>query len=280
LTGRRAAASRFLATVAERPLVCDAATGTRLIARGLDLRVDDPALWNLTHPEDVLELHRRDVAAGSRVLVANTFGANRWWLGNLGHAGAIESINRRAVELARLAAGPDGFVLGSLGPTTARRTGTAAEQAAILAAAGVDALCFETFRAGEIEAVLMELDAKGALPIPLIVSLWEWPEPPEEIALALIELGAAILGMNCRPGIEAALDFAERMDGLTDCPLFVKPAAGDPGHPDGTPAAFAAAVPRLLEHNVRILGGCCGTDERHVGALAGALDADRGMPAV
>src|SRR5436309_3398152 len=96
--------SRLLAAVQQGPLILDAAMGTRLCARGLDLRSDDPSLWNLTHPTEVLALHRRDVSAGSQVLFTNTFGANRSWLANYGRSDAVEALNRRAVELARQAA--------------------------------------------------------------------------------------------------------------------------------------------------------------------------------
>jgi len=255
-----------------RPLVLDSAMGTRLVARGLELQVDDPAFWNLTHPGQVLEQHRRDVSSGSDAVLTNTFGANRYWLAKLGRPGAVESINRRAVELARRAAGPGRFVLGDLGPTTARLAGAAAEQAAILVDAGVDALCFETFRAAELESVLLEVNARPAAPIPILVSLWEWPEPPDWIARRVIELGASVIGMNCQAGIEAAVAFARRMNGVAACPLLVKPGAGDAGRPDASPAAFAAAVPRLLQHNVRLLGGCCGTTELHVAAIRAAVE--------
>jgi len=246
--------------------------GTRLVALGLDLRIDDPALWNLTHPEHVLEQHRRDVSSGSAAVLTNTFGANRFWLARFGRAGAVESINRRAVDLARLAAGPGRFVLGGVGPTASRLAGAAALQAAILVDASVDALCFETFQAAEIESVLLDLAARPAVPIPIFVSLWKWPEPPDSIARRLVELGARALGMNCQAGVDAAVAFAGRMDGVVACPLLVKPGAGEAGRPDGTPASFAAAVPRLLEHNVRLLGGCCGTNELHIAALRAAVE--------
>jgi methionine synthase I (cobalamin-dependent) len=278
----------------------DAAMGTRLVALGLDLRTDNPALWNLTHPDHVLELHRRDVSAGSGAVLTNTFGANRSWLARFGRAGAVESINRRAVELARQAAGPDRFVFGCLGPTAARpdrvarfqgdraggpvadravtqfraprsapwhSTAAAAEQAAILVDAGVDALCFETFTAAELEPVLREI----TVPVPLVVSLWHWPDPPDPAVRRLLELGASVIGMNCQAGIDAAVAFAERLSGVAACPLLIKPSAGEEGRSGGSPAAFAAAVPRLLELNVRLLGGCCGTTELHVAALADAV---------
>ena len=71
---------RLLQAIATRPIVMDGAMGTRLIERGLDLRHDDPALWNRTHPEIVSAIHARDVAAGAEAIVTNTFGANRTWL--------------------------------------------------------------------------------------------------------------------------------------------------------------------------------------------------------
>ena len=70
--------------VARGPVVLDAALGTRLLALGLDLATDDPALWNLSHPESVADLHRRDVGAGADALLTNTFGANRPRLARLG----------------------------------------------------------------------------------------------------------------------------------------------------------------------------------------------------
>jgi methionine synthase I (cobalamin-dependent) len=245
--------------------------GTRLVGLGLKLGDLDPALWNLTHPESVLQVHRRDVAAGADALVANTFGANRYWLGKFGRGAAVESINQQAVALARTAAGPRRFVLGDIGPTVARLAGAAREQAGILEEAGVDALYLETFRAAEIESVLGELAARPRARAPLFVSLWDWPAPPDALARRLVELGVSVIGMNCQPGIDAAVAFARRLSAIVKCPLLVKPASGAPGCSGGDPAAFAAAVPPLLEANVRLLGGCCGTDERHVAALSAAL---------
>ncbi len=98
---RPEATSRLTAAIGGGPIVLDAALGTRLCAMGLDLKTDDPALWNLTHPDAVKELHRRDVAAGSQAIVTNTFGANRAWLARFNRANEVAAINRRAVELAR-----------------------------------------------------------------------------------------------------------------------------------------------------------------------------------
>ena len=263
---------RFLAALNRGPLVLDAALGTRLLARGLDLRSDDPSLWNLTHPAEVLDIHERDVSAGSQALFSNTFGANRLWLANYGRADAVDEINRRAVALARRAIGPDGFVIGDIGPTAAERAGAAAEQAAVLVDSGVDALVFETYRAGPLLSVLREIRMAIGAPVPILASLWEWPEPPLATARRLLDLGVTAVGINCQPGIDAAIALARRLDGAVSCPILIKPSASGDGAPDAssTPSAFAAAVPRLLEWNVRLLGGCCGTTEAHVSALARA----------
>jgi methionine synthase I (cobalamin-dependent) len=252
------------------PVVLDAAAGTRLVAQGLLLGSDDPALWNLAHPGDVVELHRRDVAAGAGAIVTNTFGANRCWLAKFASQAMVESINRRAVELAREAAGTRTFVIGGLGPTAREQSGALAEQAAVLLECGVDAILLETFRALEIERVLDEVAPACAAAVPILVSLWEWPRSPAALARRLIERGALVLGMNCQVGIEAAIAFAEAMSTVVSCPLLVKPAAGQGATGGSSPEAFAAAVPRLLAHNVRLVGGCCGTTENHVAALAGA----------
>ena len=263
----------FLDAINAGPLVLDAGMGTRLMALGLDPRSDDAVFWNLGRPGDVLAIHRRDVAAGSGAILTNTFGANRFWLRKFGRDGAVDSINRRAVKLAREAAGPGRFVIGTVGPTAALEEGAAVEQAAILVEASADALIFETYRFAEAERVLRDVSRSLAAPIPLLASLWEWPDPAGPVARRLLEAGAIVIGLNCQAGITAAVEFAESLEGHVRCPLLVKPSASTPRRPDDDPACFAGAVPRLLARNVRLFGGCCGTSDAHVAALAAACAA-------
>jgi methionine synthase I (cobalamin-dependent) len=255
-----------------RPLILEAAMGTRLIAAGLDLQSDDSALWNLTRPDAVRETHRRDVAAGADAVVTNTFGANRAWLERFGRAGAVESINRCACALARAAS--DGrFVLGGIGPAAARQAGAAAEQAAIVADAGVDTFFFETFALEEIEPVLAEVDTALGGRMTRLVSLRQWPDLSGPAARRLLDLGASALGMNCRPGVTAALKFVRALDRVVSCPLLVKPNAAVGDLPKMSPEEFAAAYGELRDYNARFLGGCCGTTERHLKALFIAREA-------
>ena len=201
------------------PLVLDAGMGTRLMALGLDPRSDDPALWNLARPDDVLAIHRRDVAAGSDAILTNTFAANRYWLRRFGENEAVESINRRAVGLARLAAGRCRFVIGGIGPAAALEAGAAVEQAAILVDAGADAIAFETYRFPDLERVLRAVSSSLAARVPLVASLWEWPEPPGAAARRLLDAGATVIGMNCQRGINSAVAFAMRLQGASAVPV-------------------------------------------------------------
>ncbi len=251
--------------------------GTRLIARGLDLAADDPCLWNLTHPEVVVAIHRRDVAAGADAIVTNTFGANRRWLARHGRADEDARLNARAVVLAREAAGPDRFVIGDIGPYGLGDLSCYLEQAEALARAGVEALYLETHTPDQAVVGLGGLRRRFALPIlvGLFVPPERWPEGTPE---RLRDAGADLLGANCvRPKVAADITARlEAMDG--DFPLFVKPSA----EPASDPADWLASVPLRptrgpsLPASVRLYGGCCGTDDRHVGLLREVIGRDRG----
>ncbi len=253
------------------------AWGRGSAAGGLTSAADDPCLWNLDRPDDVRHIHHRDSSAGAHVLFTNTFGANRAWLARYGRGGDVVPINRAGVELARLAAGPSGFVVGDIGPSAANLPGAVGEQAAVLIESGVDSLVLETFRLEPAIAALMEIRTlMGSSPVPLIVGLWRWPDAVEDAARRLVEAGADVVGLNCRPALSGATALVRRLAASVDVPLMVKPGVA-PGDPecDSTPSAFAAAVPELLEYNVRLIGGCCGTTEAHVAALAAACAAHR-----
>jgi methionine synthase I (cobalamin-dependent) len=257
----------------QRGGLLDAAMGTRLIARGLDLASDDPVLWNLSHPETVEQVHASDAAAGSEAVLTNSFGANRAWLARYGRAGQVHELNRIALMRARIGGGDARFRLGSIGPTASAVPGAVREQAEALAEAGADALVFETHRADEAERALREVAARVRLP--LLVSLFEWPESLAETVRRLTDLGAEAVGANCQDGMEPALELARRLRDATDLPLIVKPAAGRPGVAPADPATFARAVPGLRGLGAVLIGGCCGTTEAHVAALHAAWYAAR-----
>lgn len=267
--------ARYAHAIARGVVLLDAGMGTRLIARGLDLRSDDPCLWNLDRPDEVLDVHRCDVVAGSMAVLTNTFGANRAWLARLGRRHDVEAVNRAAVALARRAVGTSGFVIGDIGPTTADERGAAAEQAAVLVEAGVDALILETFASDQAISALAELrSGLEDVSVPVIVGLWRWPDAVEDAARRLVDAGASAIGINCRPALDAVGPIVGRLAQAVACPLLVKPGiAPDDDADRSSPSAFAAAVPALLKLGVRLIGGCCGTTDAHIAALAAACSA-------
>lgn len=262
--------SRLLDALAARPLLLDGGMGTRLIARGLDLATDDPALWNLAHPEDVRDVHARDVDAGSDAILTNTFGANSAWLDRYGRAGAVAEINRKAVALARDAAGPGRFVLGSIGPTASASAGAYREQAGALGGAGVDGLVLETHTLDQ--AIIGLAEVRPAVDLPVLVSLFAWGSNPGDEALRLIEAGADVLGINCAPSA-AARPLFSTIRKVATVPLLFKPAGEIPGRRRPVPVpSFGSSLPTWLRWGVRLMGGCCGTTEAHVAAMRSALD--------
>lgn len=262
------ATDRLRSALARGPILLDAAMGTRLIARGLDLAREDPAAWVLTRPDVVLAIHRLDVAAGSDAVLTNTFGANRAWLAHYGLAGRAAEINREAAALARLAVGPNRLVLGSIGPTASNDPTALREQAEALAEGGVDALILETHRLDQALMALAHLSP--FLPLPVLASLYTWPEPVDESARALAGAGAAAIGANCLSGMGPALRLARKLRGASDLPLLIKPSPGR-----SSPRRFAGAIPRLLDCGVRLVGGCCGTTEAHLSAIREVMGATR-----
>src|SRR5207248_732220 len=97
-------------------VVTDGAWGTELQARGLALG-EFPDVWNLLHPERVAEVAQAYVEAGSRIILTNTFGANRLRLAGHNLAERVQEINRQGVEISSQAAQGRALVFASIGPS-------------------------------------------------------------------------------------------------------------------------------------------------------------------
>ncbi len=247
----------FAAALRAGPLVLDAAIGTRLIAQGLDLRDDDPAFWNLTHPEEVARCHELDRHAGADIVLTNTFGANRVWLGRWNRAAEFAEINRAAVTLARSSGA---MVLGSIGPTAWNSSDPSAllAQAEVLLEAGVDGLILETFTG--VNAIEAVASLRSITSGPIIASVFD----PGDYGAQLADAGADVVGVNCAHPVDAARMLME-LD--AQLPLLWKPSAALPERYALTPSEFAAPVSDLIRHGVRLLGGCCGATSDHIAAI-------------
>ena len=273
------------------PLITDGAWGTELLARGLAAGAP-PDTWNLTHPDLVEAVARAYVEAGSQVILTNTFRANAIALGFHpgGSTADLEAINRAGVAISRRAAGRR-LVFASIGPTgkllmtgeiaSAEAASAFAAQAAILAAAGADALLVETM--SDIEEARLAVAEASKTGLPVIASFafdsgrnkdrTMMGATPEAVAAAMVEAGADAVGANCGVGVEQAVPICRRLRAACALPIWIKPNAGLPKM-DGTavrysmPAeVFASHYTALREAGASFLGGCCGSTPDFIRAL-------------
>jgi methionine synthase I (cobalamin-dependent) len=276
------------------PIVTDGAWGTQLQELGLPIGAC-PDAWNLTHPERVEQVARDYVDAGSRVILTNTFGANRFILQRHGLADQAEAINQAGVAISRRAAAGRAKVFASVGPTgvmlmmgeTSEDDVKAAYRAQIdaIGAAGADAVVIET-QSDPAEACLAVAAARDTgLPVVACMTFDSGAHrdrtmmgtTPEKAAEILLEAGADIIGANCGQGIADYVALCRRLHAACGRPVWIKANAGLPERRDGkavykqTPEDFAAFVPPLIEAGAGFIGGCCGTTPRFIRAVRAAV---------
>ena len=287
----------FRALLAAGPVLADGGMGTSLIERGMpvDACMEEA---NVREPGRVAAIHTAFVGAGARLVLTNTFGANRYRLERHGLAGRVAALCMAAVPLARNAGAE--VVAGSIGPLGVRlqpygrvRPEDAfdayREQAAALAAAGVDVLLIETQTdVRELErAVLAARDAAPELAV-IASSTFTRDDrtllgsAPEEVAATAAGLGVDAIGVNCGEGPAQVLRVVRAMRPFARAagvPILARPNAGGPAEVGGrllypaTPEYVGRIARAMLEEGVAVLGGCCGTGPAHTAAIGGAIAA-------
>ena len=277
-------------------LVADGATGTYLQEHGLEPG-GCPEAFNLTHPEVIRQMAADYFAAGSDFVLTDSFGGNRFMLKKYGHADQTREINRRAAELARSAAPPGKFVVGSVGPTgeflaplgevsEAEMYDAFAEQITSLEQGGADAVDIETMTAIE-ESTLAVRAAKENTKLTVFATMVFDKGPrglftmmgvtPERAVKELKAARADVVGTNCGNGIEVMIEIGRRIRAATGGPVMVKSNAGIPSIIGGeivypeTPEWMAERFKALADLGVNVVGGCCGTGPAHIAALCRAV---------
>ncbi len=279
-------------------LLADGAMGTMLFEAGLNSG-DSPQSWNLTHPERVREVHRAYLNAGSRVLLSNTFGGNRFRLARHGLQDHVHDLNRAGAALLRAeisAAGREALVAGDIGPCGellaplgtlkyADAVNAFAEQAGALLQGGVDVIWIETMSALQEVQAAIEGVRKHTSAVPVVVTMTFEKHgrtmmgvSPAQAAKLLVELGVSALGGNCGTGPDEMLAVIQALRSLApELPAVFKPNAGVPELVDGkthynaTPQAMAAAATAAARAGAQIIGACCGSSPVHIRAMKAAV---------
>ena len=289
--------SRLMDILHEKQLlISDGAWGTMLSSLGLPMGTP-PEKWNLDHPDKVRTIPEQYFAAGSDIVLSNTFGGSRIKLTSNGLDGSVETINREGAAISKQCAPDNGLVVATMGPTGEfmQPLGTLsesdmidvfAEQIKAFQAGGADAVIAETMTdLGEIRAAVKAARDNSDLPVIASMSFDKGQQgyatmmgvTPQAAAEALSEAGVDIVGSNCGGGIRELIDVCRLYRQTTDKPLWIKPNAGMPQLENGqtvykeTPEDMAAQVSALIEAGASVIGGCCGTTPDHIRAIAEAV---------
>ena len=278
----------------KNPLLLDGATGSNLMAAGMPRGVCTET-WILKHRDILKELQQSYVNAGSRVLYAPTFGANRMNL-SLHHLEEhIKEMNDALVSLARESAKDMAFVAGDI-TTTGKMMEPAGdltyetafevykEQISYLSQAGVDFIIAETMI--NIEETLAAVDAASQVcDLPVLCSMTVEADGSifsggnaVEAALALESAGASAVGINCSVGPDQLVSVVRNIKEAVSIPVIAKPNAGMPVIDDKGNAVysmgaaeFAKHMKVLVENGASIIGGCCVTTPEYIKAVAEIL---------
>jgi 5-methyltetrahydrofolate--homocysteine methyltransferase len=288
-----------------RILVLDGAMGTMLHQQALTA-ADGPALdgcleyLTKSRPEAVLSVHRAYLEAGSDIIETNSFSGSRIVLAEFGLEDQVHYFNSQAARLARQAA--DEFstaarprwVAGSMGPTTKvisvgggitfeQIREAYYEQAKALVEGGVDILLLETCNdTRAVKAGLLAIqDLKKELgrDIPIMVSgtieatgTMLAGQPAEAFWASISHADLLSVGLNCATGPEFMTDHLRTLSELAWIPVSCYPNAGLPNEQlkyDETPESLAAQLEKFVAHGwVNLVGGCCGTTDAHIRAIA------------
>jgi 5-methyltetrahydrofolate--homocysteine methyltransferase len=290
--------NRFEELLRTEPVILlDGAMGTMLMAAGLTSGAS-PEEWNATHPERVRAVHREYIQAGSRLVLTNTFGGNRYRMALHDLQERVFELNQAAAQNARLEADAAGWLVavgGSMGPTgellepmgTLTPEGAQeafAEQAAGLAAGGADVIWIETMSdLNEVKAAIAGAQAGASLPIVATMTFdtrgfTMMGVSPQKAVEELAGLSLIAIGANCGTGpAELEIAIGKMRQANPQMVLVAKSNAGVPQWQnnqllyDGTPQVMAGYADQARQLGARLIGACCGSTPEHIRAMADAL---------
>ncbi len=305
--------SAFLDLLEKKIVFADGAMGTLLQASGLKAG-ELPEVWNITHPEVLIDIHTRYYEAGSDFVSTNTFGANRYKLAELPLEYTLEQVIAAAIKNANVArdrfvamgqaklvaldVGPLGKLLKPLGDVSFDEAYNAFAEVIQIAEklGGIDLILIETMSDTlELKAAVLAAKENSSLPVVASVAFDEKGQlltgANLRAVVALLEgLGVDVIGMNCGLGPVHMKPLALELAAISSTPALVMPNAGLPRVESGktvfdiNASEFAVYVEQMVSAGIRAVGGCCGTTPEHirevyarVGSLSPLPTSDKGI---
>ena len=269
------------------PIILDGATGSNLRRMGMPAGVCTEK-WVNEHPEVIQKLQKAYVDAGSMVVYAPTFMANRISLKNVGLDEEVRRLNIENVKISKGAVGDRAYVAGDLSTTSQplEPIGTMTydkllenykEQIRYLVEAGVDYLAAETLLSLDEAMVICDAAAE-VCDLPLTISFscesdgrLYFGGSVVDAAVTLQEMGADAVGVNCSVGPNQLMSIVKSLKENLEIPVLVKPNAGIPqidehgqAHYNMAEDEFAQCMKMLKEAGASVLGGCCGTTPQYI----------------
>ena len=270
----------------KRMLFFDGGMGSLLQEKGLK-QGELPETWNLKKPEELIRIHREYLEAGADIVLANTFGANRFKYDNLdeiiaaGIANAKTAVRESGKKAyVALDMGPTGKLLKPMGTLDFEEAVSVyAEVVRAGEKAGADLILIETMSdTYELKAAVLAAKENSSLPVMATVVFDEGHKlltgaSPENVVALLEGLRVDALGINCGLGPKQMKPIFERLARFASVPLIIMPNAGLPRVENGRtvydvdPAEFAEDMAEIIAMGAWFAGGCCGTTPAHIRAL-------------
>lgn len=271
-------------------LFFDGAMGTMLQERGLQTG-EIPELWNVTHEDIILDVHKLYLEAGCDIVKANTFGINPFKMEGTGYT--CEELTKKGIALVKKAItetgkkaytaldiGSLGKLLEPLGELPFEEAYEAFKPVCIAGEqAGADLVLIETMNdTYEIKAAVLAAKENTNLPIVVTMVFDESGKlltgADMEAAVAMLEgLRVDAIGLNCGFGPDVMKEFLPKLREVCSVPIVVNPNAGLPVVVDGKTCfhvgaeEFASIMTEIAEEGISVMGGCCGTTPAHIKAL-------------
>lgn len=270
-------------------LIFDGAMGTQLQNAGLKAG-EIPEVYNIEHPDIIIDIHTRYLQAGADFITTNTFGCNPLKMADSGYCYC--DLLKAAVNNAKIARervnpnayivldiGPIGQLLEPLGTLSFDEAYEMISSQILMVKDDVDVVLLETMTdLYEVKAGILAVKENSDLPVFVTMTFEQNKRTltgtdPLTFVNVVEGLGVDALGVNCSLGPNELKPIIEDILSVANTPVMIQPNAGLPCLHNGetcyhvTSDEYANNMREYMDNGVSIVGGCCGTTPDFIAEL-------------